>query len=88
MIVLATTMAATAMRVSGSAPSVSEGRGRALGCGYRGSRRGGGEQKGGLITPAPLPPVATGICSGGDSDGGKVGGCGCGGGGGINGGSG
>jgi hypothetical protein len=51
---------------------------------------GGDSGRGGSLSPAPLPPMATGICSGGggDGDSGKVGGCGCGGGGGIAGGSG
>ncbi len=89
-IVLAATMAATAMCVSRSMPSGSEGRGRALGGSGRGSgwRRQSG--RGGLLHPAPLLPVATGICGGGggDGDGCEVSGCSCGGGCGIDGGSG
>jgi hypothetical protein len=51
---------------------------------------GGDSGRGGLLSPTPLSPVATGICGGGggDGDSSKVGGYGCGGGGGIAGGSG
>ncbi len=56
MIVLVAMMAAKAMRVSGSAPLGSEGRGRALGGGGRGSRWEGEIGRGGLLPPDPLPP--------------------------------
>ncbi len=58
--------------------------------GSRVSGLGGDSVRGGLLSPAPFPPVATGICGGGgcDGDSGKVSDCSYGGGGGIAGGSG